>query len=101
MGGCTGWVLEWLQKERLFDSVVSFWGSRKGEVGLCNTLRTAVMEIDGRVTPLRHVCPRDSLTQSVRVLDSDRGMVLEPVTCSMKGAGHILADGEEEPELWP
>lgn len=58
------------------------------------------MESSGRVTPLRHVCPRDSLTESMRVLDSDRGMVLEPVT-SMKGAGHILADGEEEPELWP
>lgn len=40
------------------------------------------------------------LTDSMKVLDSEHGMVSESVTCSVKGAGHLLADGEEESELW-
>lgn len=38
-------------------------------------------------------------TDSMKVLDSDHGIVSESVTCSVKGAGHILGDGEEESEL--
>lgn len=41
------------------------------------------------------------MTDSMKVLGSDHGMVSESVTCSVKGAGYLLVDGEEESELWP